>query len=124
MIGNGKAFSGFSVNDIDKAREFYTKTIGMKENFFEGGILSIESTDGTKVMIYLKDDHQSSTYTVLNIETDDILKSIEDLKGAGIKMEIYEGMNQDENGIGDAMGEGKIAWFKDPAGNILSVIQN
>lgn len=123
MIGNGKAFSGFSVNDIDRAREFYTNKLGLKEVFFEQGILSLISADGTRIMIYPKDDHTPATYTVLNLETNDINKSVEDLKALGINIEIYEGMEQDSNGIASAMGEGKIAWFKDPFGNILSVIQ-
>lgn len=124
MIGNGKAFAGFSVNNIEKAKDFYTNTLGLKVVFFEQGMLSLVSTDGTRIMIYPKENHQAATFTVFNLETDDINKSVEDLKNAGVKIEMYEGMGQDENGIAHAMGEGKIAWFKDPAGNILSVIQN
>ncbi|MFS8131057.1 MAG: VOC family protein [Candidatus Dojkabacteria bacterium] len=122
MIGNGKTFASFSVNDSAAAKKFYVDMLGLKVNFEEGGMMSL-SSDDCRLMIYPKDNHLPATFTVFNFETDDINKSVDELVSKGIKMEIYEGMDQDAKGIGHAMGEGKIAWFKDPAGNILSIVQ-
>ena len=126
MLRDSHAFSGFSTNDIDKAREFYGQTLGLSTS--EGmGALMLEFPGGGQVFIYPKDNHEPATFTVLNFPVDDIDKAVDDLKSAGITFERYEGMDQDERGIarGRESGQGPdIAWFKDPAGNILSVLMN
>ncbi|MEO6728850.1 MAG: VOC family protein [Candidatus Dojkabacteria bacterium] len=123
MIGNGKTFASFSVNDSAAAKKFYVDALGLELKSDQGGMMEL-SSNGCRLMVYPKDNHEPATFTVFNLETDDINKSVGELVSKGVKMEIYEGMGQDEKGIGHAMGEGKIAWFKDPAGNILSIVQN
>jgi catechol 2,3-dioxygenase-like lactoylglutathione lyase family enzyme len=117
------AFSSFSVDDLDKAKEFYSETLGIKvteDN--EMGFLNLEFSNGAKVMIYPKDDHEPATYTVLNFPVSDVEKTVDELTAKGVKFEIYEGFNQDEKGISKDWGQ-EIAWFKDPAGNIISVLK-
>ena|SRR5688572_26794735 len=120
------AFSGFSVDDLDKAKQFYGQTLGLKAEMDkqEMGTLNLDLGNGAKVFIYPKDNHQPATYTVLNFVVDNIDAAVDELAGRGVKFEIYQGFNQDDKGI--ARGDGKgptIAWFKDPAGNILSVLE-
>lgn len=121
-----KAFSTFSSNDIAKAKEFYGKTLGLKVKEEEEG-LGLEFEGGQQVFIYPKDDHKAATFTVLNFPVDDIDEAVEKLTGLGVEFESYEGeMKTDEKGIfrGNDRGQGpNIAWFKDPGGNILSVIE-
>lgn len=124
MFADTKAFSGFSVNDLDAARSFYGDTLGLTVK--EGGaglMLDIAGSNG--VLIYPKTDHEPATYTILNFPVDDIDATVDRLVGKGVTFERYEGMT-DEKGIarGLSMNRGPdIAWFKDPAGNILSVLQ-
>jgi predicted enzyme related to lactoylglutathione lyase len=124
MFGNSHAFSGFSTNDVAKAREFYGQTLGLETS--EGmGALMLDLAGGGRVFIYPKDNHEPATFTVLNFPVEDIDAAVDKLTGAGITLERYEGAGQDERGIarGRAAGQGPdIAWFKDPAGNILSVL--
>lgn len=123
IIKNSKAFSGFSTNDIPKAQEFYGATLGLDVSE-EHGMLTLKFPGGHTVLIYPKgDEHQPATFTVLNLEVDDIDRAVDELVAAGVTFERYgETAQQDERGI--ARGDGPpIAWFKDPAGNILSVIQ-
>jgi catechol 2,3-dioxygenase-like lactoylglutathione lyase family enzyme len=126
MFRDSHAFSGFSTNDMDKAKEFYGQTLGLETS--EGmGALMLDLAGGGRVFIYPKDDHEPATFTVLNFPVDDIDAAVDDLKRAGVTFERYDGMDQDERGIarGRASGQGPdIAWFKDPAGNILSVLMN
>jgi len=127
MFKNSKAFSGFSVNDQAAAKEFYGKTLGLEvEIEEESASLIIKLAGGAQVFVYPKDNHRPASFTILNFSVDDIDKAVEQLKSKGIELEHYEGMNQDKDGIarGLAANQGPdIAWFKDPAGNILSVLQ-
>ncbi len=122
MLSNSRAFSSFSSDDILAAKEFYGTTLGVK-TIEENGILSLDLTGGQRVMIYPKDDHVPANFTVLNFEVDDIETTVDQLAAKGVAFERYgEDFKQDERGI--ARGEGPpIAWFRDPAGNIVSVIQ-
>ena len=121
MFEQSKAFSGFSSNDIPKAKGFYAKTLGLDVTE-ENGMLSLHLTGGGNVLIYPKDDHQPATFTVLNFPVDDIDGAVEGLTKAGVQFERYDGMGQDDRGIMRGNGPA-IAWFKDPAGNILSVLE-
>lgn len=125
MFRNAHALSGFSVNDIEAAKNFYGQTLGLEVSVNEMGILEIKLGSGATVMAYPKDNHQPATFTILNFVAPDIGKAVDDLNAAGVQMERYEGFKQDEKGIarGDDMGP-PIAWFTDPAGNILSVIED
>ncbi len=122
MLRDSKAFSGFSSNDIPTAKAFYGQTLGLDVTE-EHGMLTLKCGAGHTVLIYPKDDHQPATYTTLNFEVSDIGDAVDTLAAVGVTFECYgAGFDQDERGI--ARGEGPpIAWFKDPAGNILSVIQ-
>lgn len=119
------AFSGFSVDNLDKAKEFYTETLGLKLDNEEMG-LQLVLPNGGKIFIYPKDDHKPATFTILNFVVENIDDAVEELTKNGIEFEKYEGFHQDEKriarGIKAKMGP-DIAWFKDPAGNILSVLQ-
>lgn len=128
MLKDSKAFSGFSVDDLDKAKEFYGKTLGLgvMENP-QGLVLKITGDKG--VFIYSKDDHKPATYTMLNFSVSNIEKEVSELAAKGVKFEQYDwggGAKTDDKGImhGLAAGQGPdIAWFKDPAGNVLAVLQ-
>jgi len=123
MLTTTSGFSGFSVNDTQAALAFYRDALGLDAREAAG---SIEVRLGaTHVFIYPKDDHKPATYTVLNLEVADIDVAVDELVAAGVTLERYEGMGQDEKGIarGKAANSGPdIAWFADPAGNILSVL--
>jgi len=122
MLKDSHAFSGFSSNDIPKAMDFYSQTLGL-ELSEENGLLTLKLGGGHSALVYPKDDHQPATYTTLNFPVDDIDKAVDELTERGVVFEKYGGdFGQDERGV--MRGEGPpIAWFKDPAGNILSVIQ-
>ena len=122
------AFSGFSVNDLAKAKEFYSKTLGLESGDETMG-LELKLPGGGSLFLYPKEDHQPATFTVLNFVVSSIDDAVDQLKESGVSFEIYDNMpaKQDEKGIlrGLAAKQGPdIAWFKDPAGNILSVIQD
>jgi catechol 2,3-dioxygenase-like lactoylglutathione lyase family enzyme len=122
MFENTKAFSGFAVDDVAKARAFYGETLGLKTSE-ENGLLTLHIAGDRDVLVYPKEDHVPATYTILNFPVDDIDAAVEELAQRGVRFEIYDGFGQDEKGI-QRGGEGPpIAWFKDPAGNILSVLQ-
>ena len=129
MITATSAFSGMSVDDIERAKEFYVKTLELKVQDESMG-LQLELPGGGGLFIYEKEDHQPATYTALNFVVEDIDKEVDHLAGHhGIKFERYDNMpgDQDEKGImrGKAAKQGPdIAWFKDPAGNILAVLEN
>lgn len=119
------AFSGISVNDLEKAKKFYTQTLGLKVDNDKMG-LQLSLPGGGKLFIYPKDNHQPATFTVLNFVVADIDEAVTDLEKAGVTFERYEGFNQDEKGIarGKPVDQGPdIAWFTDPAGNIISVLE-
>jgi predicted enzyme related to lactoylglutathione lyase len=124
-----KVFSSFSVDDIEGARNFYGQTLGVNVNDTAEGGLSLEFEGGSNVFLYPKENHEPATFTVLNFPVDDIAAAVDKLAGQGIKFESYSGeLQTDEKGIfWGKKHENKgpnIAWFKDPAGNILSVIED
>lgn len=123
MLKDSHAFSGFSTNDVPAARAFYGDLLGLDATE-EDGMLSLAFPGGQRVLIYPKDDHQAATFTVLNFEVDDVDRAVDALTAAGVTFEQYGAdFGQDERGIQRQWGP-PIAWFKDPAGNILSVIQS
>jgi catechol 2,3-dioxygenase-like lactoylglutathione lyase family enzyme len=121
MFANTKAFSGFAVDDVEKAREFYGETLGL-ETSEEHGLLTLHLAGDRPTLVYPKPDHTPADYTILNFPVDDIDEAVEALSGRGVELDRYDGMEQDEKGIMRAGGP-YIAWFKDPAGNVLSVLQ-
>jgi catechol 2,3-dioxygenase-like lactoylglutathione lyase family enzyme len=121
MFEHTKAFSGFSADDIAKASQFYGETLGVRVSE-ENGMLWLHLAGDRDTLIYPKENHTPATYTVLNFEVDDVDKAVDELTARGVRFERYEGAEQDEKGINRGGGPA-IAWFKDPAGNILSVIQ-
>lgn len=119
-----EVFTGFSVNDLKKAKEFYTKVLALKVDNEDMG-LNLHLPGGGRLFIYAKENHQPATFTVLNFVVDNIDEAVEELKNRGVQLERYEGIPADEKGIfrGRSKEQGPdIAWFTDPAGNILSVI--
>jgi catechol 2,3-dioxygenase-like lactoylglutathione lyase family enzyme len=121
MFANTKAFSGFAVPDTDKAREFYGETLGLNTSM-EGDLLVLHLAGDRNTMVYPKPDFTPATYTILNFPVDDVEAAVDELSSRGVEFERYQGFEQDEKGI--FRGEGPlIAWFKDPAGNILAVIE-
>jgi catechol 2,3-dioxygenase-like lactoylglutathione lyase family enzyme len=123
MLENAQAFHGFAVDDLKKAQEFYGETLGLKTTVLDedNGLLSLH-LDGTRdTLIYLKPDHMPATYTILNFPVEDVEGTVDELTARGVSFERYDDFEQDEKGI--ARGNGPdIAWFRDPAGNILSVL--
>ena len=121
MFKNTKAFSGFSVDDLQKAKKFYGEVLGLEVS--EGMGLELHIAGGNNIFVYPKPNHTPATFTILNFMVDDIEQAVKGLREKGVVFERYEGsIATDENGI--HRGEGPtIAWFKDPAGNILSVIE-
>jgi catechol 2,3-dioxygenase-like lactoylglutathione lyase family enzyme len=124
MFKDSKAFSGFSSNDIPRAKQFYAETLGLDVSEEMGG-LGLHLAGGGEVFIYPKENHEPATFTVLNFPVADVDDAVDRLTAAGVTFERYEGFEQDEKGIArGSEGQGPtIAWFKDPAGNILSVLQ-
>jgi catechol 2,3-dioxygenase-like lactoylglutathione lyase family enzyme len=121
MLEHSKAFSGFSVDDLAIARRFYGETLGLRVTE-ENGLLTLHTAGERDTLIYPKDDHTPATYTTLNFPVEDIDKVVDELTARGVRFERYEGLDQDDKGVLRSGGP-RIAWFKDPAGNILSVIQ-
>jgi catechol 2,3-dioxygenase-like lactoylglutathione lyase family enzyme len=121
------AFSGFSVDNLAKAKEFYTQTLGLKVDD-PGMGLRLHLPGGGTVFVYPKDDHQPATFTILNFEVDDIDQAVDELINRGVQFEHYEGnLKTDEKGVARGLSRNMgpdIAWFKDPAGNIVSVLQD
>ena len=121
MFKDTKAFSGFSVDDIDAAKQFYGQILGL--DFSEqNGLLTLHIASGRDTIVYPKADHAPAAFTILNFPVADIDQAVSELSDLGVKFERYDGMGQDEQGI-FRHGGPLIAWFKDPAGNILSVLQ-
>jgi catechol 2,3-dioxygenase-like lactoylglutathione lyase family enzyme len=123
MLGKSKAFSGFAVPDIEKAKKFYGETLGLKVSE-DHGLLTLHLAGGNNVLIYPKPNHVPATFTILNFPVDDVDLAVDELKKRGVRFEIYNlpGLKTDEKGIMRGKGP-TIAWFKDPAGNILSVLE-
>jgi catechol 2,3-dioxygenase-like lactoylglutathione lyase family enzyme len=124
MLADSKAFSGFAVDDLQKAREFYGETLGLKTSVLDeaNGLLALHLAGDRDTIVYHKPDFTPATYTILNFPVDDVDSAVDELTQRGVTFERYDGFGQDEKGI--ARGNGpNIAWFKDPAGNILSVLE-
>lgn len=123
MFGQTKAFSGFSVDDIEKAKEFYSNVLGLSVSNLDMGVLALHIKGGNDIIIYPKPNHTPATFTILNFPVADIEKAVDELSDKGVKFEQYKGdLKTDEKGI-FRNGGPLIAWFKDPAGNILSVLE-
>jgi predicted enzyme related to lactoylglutathione lyase len=124
MLGDSPAYSGFAVDDLAKAKEFYGETLGVKTSVLDeaSGLMTLHLGGGRNTLVYVRPDHEPAAYTILNFPVDDIDQVVDELASRGVKFEKYEGFDQDDKGI--ARGQGpNIAWFKDPAGNILSVLK-
>ncbi len=121
ILRDSPAFSGLSSNDIPKTKEFYAGKLGLDVTEAHG-MLTLALAGGHKVIIYPKPNHEPATFTVLNFPVKDVEQAVDTLAKAGVQFEHYEGMNLDAKGVMRNQGP-TIAWFKDPAGNILSVIE-
>ena len=121
MFENTKAFSGFAVGDVPEARRFYSETLGLRVSQ-EYGMLSLHIAGEWDILVYPKPDHTPATFTILNFPVEDIDEAVDELIERGVRFERYDDLEQDEKGIYRGGGP-YIAWFKDPAGNVLSVIQ-
>lgn len=124
MLADANAYSGFAVDDLDAAKRFYGETLGLKLSVLdeENGLLSLHLAGDRDTLVYLKPDFEPATYTVLNFEVDDVDAAVDELSSHGVSFERYSGFEQDEKAIARGPGP-EIAWFKDPAGNILSVMK-
>ncbi|MEU7297500.1 VOC family protein [Streptomyces exfoliatus] len=126
MFGETPAFSGFSVDDLDAAQRFYGETLGLKAELDGEGemrMLFLTLAGGARIFVYPKDDHAPATFTILNFEVDDIDRAVDELTGRGVTLERYADFEADDKGVVRVEGGPAIAWFKDPAGNVLSVLQ-
>jgi predicted enzyme related to lactoylglutathione lyase len=124
MLAQSKAFSGFAVDDLEQAHKFYADTLGLDvKSIDEPGLLNIRIAGGRDILVYPKGDFEPATYTILNFPVDDVEATVDDLASRGVSFERYDGMEQDEKGIARGPGP-EIAWFKDPAGNILAVLES
>jgi catechol 2,3-dioxygenase-like lactoylglutathione lyase family enzyme len=121
MIDTSRAFSGFSVDDVPAARRFYEGTLGMtvKEEY---GMLRLTVANEAQVLVYPKPNHQPATFTILNLPVPDVEAAVDELAGRGVEFVRYDGFEQDDKGVFRGGGP-LIAWFTDPAGNVLSVIE-
>ena len=122
MFENTKAFSGFSVDDVQEAKTFYSETLGLRVSE-EYGILWLHIAGERNILVYPKLDHTPASFTILNFPADDINKAVGELAERGVSFERYDGFDMDEKGIFRGGGQ-LIAWFKDPAGNVLSVLRD
>lgn len=124
MFGETKAMNSFAVDDVQKAREFYGETLGLGTSVLdeEHGLMALQLGGDRDTLVYQKSDFSPATYTILNFAVDDIGAAVDELASRGVSFERYDGFEQDEKGI--ARGKGPdIAWFKDPAGNVLAVLE-
>jgi predicted enzyme related to lactoylglutathione lyase len=120
---NTKAFSSFSVKDLDEAKRFYGQTLALEVSESDEGLI-LQTKGGIDVFIYPKPDHTPATFTVLNFVVDDVDRAVDELTKMGVRFQIYDKgeLKTDDRGI--FQGKPKIAWFKDPAGNFLSILEN
>ena len=125
MFKTNQAFSSYSVNDLDAALDFYSDKLGLEAAKTEMGTVDLKLSGGQTVMLYPKPNHEPATFTVLNLIVSDVDKAVDDLTSAGIEMEHYDipEINQDGRGIARDEDGQAMAWFKDPAGNIIAVLQ-
>jgi predicted enzyme related to lactoylglutathione lyase len=123
MLGDSKAFCGFSVDDAEKAKAFYGDVLGLRVTDIEGspGLMTLHLGGDTNVLMYPKPDHEPASFTILNFPVEDIDATVDELAKRGVTFERYDWANPDDKGINRGMGPA-IAWFKDPAGNVLSVL--
>ena len=121
MLGESKAFSGIAVDDLDAAKRFYEDVLGLRTSE-EHGLMTLHLAGDRPTLVYPKPDHEPATYTVLNFPVEDVDAAVDALTERGVAFELYEGAPQDERGVMRGSGP-PIAWFRDPAGNILSVIE-
>jgi predicted enzyme related to lactoylglutathione lyase len=121
MFADTTAFSGFAVPDVEVARRFYGETLGIRTSQ-ENGLLTLHLAGDRETIVYPKADHEPAGFTILNFKVDDIDVTVDELVRRGVSIERYENFEQDERGIARAGGP-FIAWFKDPAGNVLAVLQ-
>ena len=128
MLENSKAFSGIGVKDLDEAQKFYGETLGLKVSILDegNGLMQLDLAGDRPTLVYRSPDATPASFTILNFPVDDIDEAVDDLASRGVRFERYDGFPQDEKGVmrGIAAGQGPdIAWFKDPSGNVLSVLQ-
>jgi catechol 2,3-dioxygenase-like lactoylglutathione lyase family enzyme len=124
MLNKSKALSSFSVDNIQKAKEFYGKMLGLEVSIGPEGTLVLDLAGGTKTLMYPKPNHQPATFTVLNFPVPSVEKAVDELNQRGVRFEIYNEPNLKTDARGISRGNGPtIAWFKDPAGNILAVLE-
>jgi predicted enzyme related to lactoylglutathione lyase len=126
MLERSQAFSSFSVNDIPRAKDFYAKVLGIDvEEDRDMGTLTLKPAGGATVMVYGKPNHVPATFTVLNFPVKDVEQAVKELKGKGVRFEVYDDgdLKTDPQGIARGNGGPTIAWFRDPAGNFLSVLE-
>ena len=124
MLNPDRAFSSFSVNDIQKAKEFYGDTLGLKVSSGPEGTLVIPLSGNARALMYPKPNHQPATFTVLNFPVKSVEESVDELSQRGVRFEVYNEANLKTDARGISRGNGPtIAWFKDPSGNILSVLE-
>lgn len=123
MFGDAEVMNSFAVDDFDRAKDFYGDTLGVRTEILDeaNGLLSLKHPGGHDTLVYLKPDFVPATYTVLGFQVDDVDAAVDGLAERGVEIERYEGFDQDEKGISRGNGP-DIAWFKDPAGNILAVL--
>ena len=124
MLADSEAYSGFAVPDLAEARRFYADTLGLRVSELDdqSGLFTLQLGGGRNVVVYLKPDHAPATYTILNFPVDDVEGTVDALIQRGVRFEQYDGIEQDDKGINRGQGP-LIAWFRDPAGNILSIIE-
>jgi catechol 2,3-dioxygenase-like lactoylglutathione lyase family enzyme len=120
---NTKSFSSFSVNNLDEAKRFYGQTLGLEVSESDEGLI-LQSKGGIDVFIYPKPDHTPATFTILNFVVDDVDRAVDELSKIGIRFQVYDKgeLKTDDRGV--FQGKPKIAWFNDPAGNFLSILEN
>ena len=120
MLGESKAFSTFAVPDVERAKEFYGETLGLRIREEMGGLV-LDLAGGSTIFVYPKDDHEPAVFTILNFPVPDIEEAVDRLSAAGVRFEQYPHLGTNEKGIATMEQGPAIAWFKDPAGNILAV---
>jgi catechol 2,3-dioxygenase-like lactoylglutathione lyase family enzyme len=123
MLKHTKAFSGFSVDNLEKAKSFYSGILGLEVKENKMGLLELHLTGGTRIIIYPKRNHTPATFTILNFQVKDIEKAVDELASQGVIFEQYNEIDFKTDVKGISRGMVDVAWFKDPAGNILSVLE-
>ncbi|WP_413355074.1 VOC family protein [Microbacterium sp. 1P06AB] len=120
MFQNDGAYSGFAVDDLDAAKTFYADTLGLEVSTLDSGFLQLNLASGATVLVYGKPHHEPASFTILNFPVDDVDAAVDDLNAKGVETAIYDDMPTDSKGIMRGNGP-TIAWFRDPAGNVLAV---